>query len=63
MKRDMSMYRVYGMDDLGNVYDEYCEAFTAQKAVDKARGWHSFGGEIQNGYEVIEVSMVLRGWK
>ena len=61
MKNEMSMYRIFGESADGQVYDEYCEASTAQVAVDRAREWHDYD---RPGYKVIEVAKVLKsGWK
>lgn len=61
MKSGLSMYRVYGMSDDGQVYDDYCQASTAQIAVDRIREWRS---EDVEKYRVIEVSKVLKsGWR
>lgn len=57
MRNELKMYRVYGREDDWNSFDEYCEASSPQRAVDRVREWH---GE---GYEVIEVSRVIKGWK
>lgn len=53
----LKMYRVYGYDN-ERAYDEYCEATSAQVAVDHVREWHE--GEP---YQVLEVSKVVKGWK
>jgi len=61
MKSGLTMYRVFGESADGQVYDDYCEASTAQKAVDRIREWHMSDDEE---YKVIEVSKVLKsGWK
>lgn len=56
MRNELKMYRVYGLKN-GNSLDEYCEASSAQKAVDKVREWY------EGDCEIIEVSRVIKGWK
>ena len=51
------MYRVYGFVGEQS-FDEYVEASSVQRAVDRVREWHD--GEK---YEVVEVSKVVKGWK
>lgn len=56
----LSMYRVFGR--AGNeVFDEYCEAVSAQRAVDRVREWFKFSGKEE--FTVVEVSKVLKCWK
>lgn len=62
----LNMYRVYGRDEFEE-YDEYLEASSVQKAVDRVREWHSYDGfpfkDPKKQYEVIEVAKVVKGWK
>lgn len=63
MERQMgklNMYRVYGHTEDGNIFDEYCEASTAQFAVDRVREWIQSGGQ---SCFVEEVAKVVKGWK
>ena len=66
MKNELKMYRVYGRDEYDQ-WDEYCEASSAQNAVDRVREWHSYDDRTYNGkrinYEVVEVAKVVKGWK
>ena len=53
----MTMYRVYGAKTDGNYHDDYVAAYTAQDAADRIRS------EYEDGYEVLEVSKVVRNWR
>lgn len=71
MKSGLTMYRVYGEYPDGQTCDDYCEASTAQKAVDCIREWHNCDREgylvldcDREGYRVLEVAKVLKsGWR
>ena len=56
--RESSVYRVYGHLENGNIFDEYCEAYTAQHAVDQVREWFDADGGV-----VEEVAKVVKGWR
>ena len=56
MMGKLNMYRVYGHFKNGNIFDEYCQASTAQVAVDRVREWYPDG-------EVEEIAKVVKGWK
>lgn len=60
MKNGLSMYRVYGHAG-DEVFDEYCEAVSAQRAADRVREWFKFSKV--DGFVVDEVAKVLKGWK
>lgn len=54
----LNLYRVYGHLSNENIFDEYCEASTAQVAVDRVREWY-----LEEGCVVEEVAKVVKGWK
>lgn len=55
----LKTYRVYGHDGDENIFDEYCQAMSAQHAVDRVREWYS----DREGIEIEEVAKVVKGWK
>jgi len=58
MMGKMNLYRVYGHYADGNIFDEYCEASSAQAAVNRCREWTAEDGGV-----VEEVSKVVKSWR
>lgn len=57
---ELRMYRVYGYQGNAGI-DEYCEAKSAQDAVDRVREW--FADTDEPPVEILEVARVVHNWK